>query len=398
MAKNMTHKEFNISAFEKELHKILNWWISHVNEKNATGFIGQIDGTNIKHPDHPRSVILNARILWSFSAAARLGNKEYLEIANKSFLYFSKHFLDHRYGGLYWMVDKGGNKIDGKKQVYAQAFGIYAFTEYYLFTNNDEALEKAISIFDLLEKHARDPIHGGYWEAFSEDWKPIKEVALSEKEGNDTKTMNTHLHILECYTNLYRSLKIEKIKAALENLITLYLDKFIAPENARLKLFFDNEWDENINHDSFGHEIESAWLLNEASEILGNESLIKVTKEIGQKIALRVLKQGYSPQGGIYNERSLLGQYEEIYDWWPQAEAVIGFYDAYQNSGNDAHLKAAQKSWEFINKYIIDHEKGEWYWASDSNGSPIITEDKAGPWKAPYHNSRMCMEMIKRIK
>ena len=388
---------FNKEAFELELKSIFDWWTNNILEENGFGFIGRIDGLGHKYPEAPKSVILNTRILWAFSAASRLGYKEYMTIANKAFDFLEKHFIDRENGGLYWMLDAGGTPIDVKKQVYAQAFGIYAFTEYYLCTGESRSLEMADNLFQLIESHCKDNKNGGYFEAKTQTWQVLSDVALSEKEGNDAKTMNTHLHLMEAYTNLVRCTREVKYVDALDALIRLYVDKFVDQETFRLKLFFDENWNENESHESFGHEIESAWLLNEACEVLGDDVLASQIQRITTQIALRVKEVGIDDNGAIHNDRHSDGHYDVQRDWWPQAEGVVGYFDAYQKTYSEAFLETANDIWTYIQLYIKDYENGEWFWACSQAGIPNIAEDKAGPWKAPYHNGRMCIEMIKRL-
>ncbi len=385
-------------AFDRELDNILSWWANNMLDEEGQGFIGRIDGSGIKHPGAPRGIVMYTRILWSFAAAVQSVKIAYLPLAKKAYQYIIDHFLDRKNGGLYWMVDKSGYPLDKKKQIYAQAFGIYAFATYYQCTGEPEALQIANQIFLLIEKHAHDHEKRGYLEAMTEDWHWMEDVRLSDKEANDKKTMNTHLHLLECFTQLYKVDQRPLYAQALEDLIILYKNKFVDLKTGRLKLFFDEDWNENLTHHSYGHEIESVWLMNEAAEVLGNQKLKESVIDVSLQIAERVIKEGVDGNGAIYNEKSLEGQYHPWRDWWPQAEGVIGFYDAFQKTGKKVYKQASEKCWNYIQQFIIDHNNGEWYWACDQQGRPIITEDKAGPWKAPYHNSRMCMEMINRLE
>ena len=391
------HKPFKTSSFKRELNNILTWWAREMLDHEQDGFIGRVDANGVKYPKSEKAVILNTRILWTFSAAWNAGFRDHEEICHASFQYIINHFVDQVNGGLFWMLDYQGHPINKRKQVYAQAFGIYALTEYHKAFNNQEALYLAVSIFKLLEEHALDPIHGGYLEAFGETWNQIEDVRLSSKDENDLKTMNTHLHILEAYTNLYRYHKDKDFEKALQNLVKTYVHQFIDNKTKRLKLFFDEKWNENINHHSFGHEIESVWLIHEAVEVLDDHELLEWVKEFTIPMAHRVLMEGMSPLGGIFNEKGLDGHYDGKKDWWPQAEAVIGFFDAWQKTQNIFFLEASKSCWEFIQQFIIDQEKGEWHWGVEGANELQIEEDKAGPWKAPYHNARMCLEMIRRL-
>lgn len=390
--------DFSVESFEKELHNILGWWATNMPDSHE-GFIGRVDGLGKAHPVADRGIVLNARILWAFSAAASATGKIlYTAMAERAFYYIIKYFEDPENGGYFWLVDWQGKPVDTKKQIYAQAFVIYAFTEYYMLTSNPEALDKAKSLFVLIENKSYDQSKNGYFEAMTMDWRRMDDVRLSDKDANEVKTMNTHLHLLESYTNLYRCDQSTQVFDALSNLILLYKSQFIDPQHGRLKLFFDEDWNENLTHHSFGHEIESVWLLNEAAHVLGDNEVQSEVKEITLKIAHRNKNEGIHPNGAVYNDRHLDGWYSNVFDWWPQAEGVIGFYDAYEKSGEKSFKEAAVACWNYIKNHLIDYENGEWYWGCDMNNQPVLGEDKAGPWKAPYHNSRMCLEMMKRLK
>jgi mannobiose 2-epimerase len=389
---------FTKQAFKNELLQILDWWSTHTVDNVNGGFIGRMDGKGLVQANADKGVILNTRILWTFSAALNAGLELYKPFAERAFKYIERYFADQIEGGFYWMVDAEGNPKNKRKQIYAQAFGIYALTEYHMATGDETALERAIRIFNLIEDKSLDPVNKGYIEAMSNDWQMIEDVRLSDKDSNSVKTMNTHLHILEAYTNLYRCNPVGKIKTALSDLIQLYCDQFIDVRMGRLKLFFDINWKENMTHHSFGHEIESAWLLFEAAKVLGQDEIMRYIVPFIDAMVERVTREGISPNGGIYNERTPDGTYDTMQDWWPQAEAVVGFYDAYQRTKKKDYLRASAHCWDFINHSMKDNKHGEWFWSVDQHGIPNTVEDIAGPWKAPYHNARMCLEMIKRLQ
>lgn len=361
------------------------------------GFYGRIDGAGNLHRDADKSVILHTRILWTFSAGARLtGNEEYRALADRAFQYLLEYFWDPEAGGVYWMLDFKGNPAQDKKQLYAQAFAMYALTEYYRLSANTQALDKAKTLFGMMEKHSRDRMRGGYLEAFGRDWQPIADLRLSDKDANEAKTMNTHLHVLEAYTNLYRVAPTTATAAALKALILLFLEKFIDPHNGHLNLFFDEDWNLKSKEISFGHDIEASWLLCEAAEVLGNTSLLKKAKNAAVLIADTTLREGVDEtDGGMFYaahaDRTISHPNK---DWWPQAEAVVGFLNAWKISGETHFLSAAQRSWHFIDDKLIDRVHGEWFWALNAEGQPDVLNDKAGPWKCPYHNGRACLEIL----
>lgn len=391
-------QQLAVSA-EKELQNILSWWSSRMIDLENGGFYGLVDGHGKLHLQAGKGVILNTRILWTFSAAARqTGSEEYRAVAERAFHYLLEYFWDEKNSGVYWMLDFRGQPVQPKKQVYAQAFAIYALSEFFLLTRQTEALERARELFQLIEQNSRDTAKGGYFEAFARDWSPLEDLRLSDKDANEAKTMNTHLHILEAYTTLLQTGPNEKVWEALKSLIVLFLEKFIDPETAHLRLFFDKNWNLKSDKISFGHDIETAWLLTHAAEILGDESLISKTRAVAVCIAERTLEVGFDPaNNGLWNEADSKGLTDCDKEWWPQIEAVVGFLNAWQISGESRFAEAAIRSWGFIQNYLLDRENGEWFWGLKADGSPDRDHEKAGHWKCPYHNGRGCMEIISRV-
>lgn len=382
---------------EAELINILEWWQTKMVDDFNGGFYGRRDGYGKLYPTADKGIILNTRILWTFSAAARKkGGQNYETMADRSYQYLLEYFWDKNYGGVYWMVDYQGNLVNGRKQIYAQAFAIYAFTEYYQLTQKREALDRAIEIFDLVEQYSLDKSHGGYLEAFGNDWQPIADFRLSVKDANEAKTMNTHLHILEAYTNLYKVYKAEAVKDALQRLIELFINHFIDPETKHLHLFFDENWELKSHEVSYGHDIEAAWLLVKAAKELEEPNLLDHCSKLALEIANVTIQEGLDEDGSLFYEGKGIQITNSNKHWWPQAEGVLGFYYAFKISGDERYLSHAKLIWQFIDTFLKDRNQGEWYWMVDQSGRPILDqEDQAGPWKAPYHNGRMCLELMK---
>ncbi len=387
-------------ALQRELLQILDWWMAHTPDHEQGGFIGRMDGQGKIHPEAEKGIILNTRILWTFSAAARLmPHPEYRRMADRAFDYLVRHFWDREEGGFFWTVDRRGLPHETKKQVYAQAFGIYSLSEYYLLTQNAEALNKATETFALLERFSRDREKGGYLEAYSRDWFLLDDLRLSDKDANEAKTMNTHLHVLEAYTSLLRAQPADKqVRQALQELTRLFLTKFIDPETARMHLFFDVDWQVKSHEISFGHDIECSWLLAEAAEVLREPLLEKEANQMAVRMANAVLENGLDSDGGIWNEAGPNGLSDTDKHWWPQAEGVVGFLNAWQLSRDPRFYEAAEAVWQFIEQKMKDPEFGEWYWRVNNGGEPITTEDKVSQWKCPYHNGRACMEAMRRLQ
>lgn len=382
-----------MNSFEKELTgNILPFWMNKMQDEEYGGFYGQTDGNNVLHPQANKGAVMNARILWTFSAAYRMLKKEeYLEVACRAFNYILDHFLDKTYGGTYWELDYTGNSVNAKKQIYAQGFMLYGFSEFYRATGDEKALLAAKDFFFLLEKCHDDDL-GGYPEAFTREWQPIEDVRLSDKDANEKKTMNTHLHILEPYTNLCRVWDDECLKIAQKRLVNIFIEKIVDKQTWHLGLFFDEEWRLKSTAISYGHDIEASWLLYEAATLLNDPDLLDRVKSVSLKIA-EAATEGLMPDGSLIYEKKENHMDAERH-WWVQAEAVVGFMYAYKNSGDLFYKERAMETWDFIREYIIDKEYGEWYWSCFSDGSVNRKDDKAGFWKCPYHNGRMCLELI----
>ncbi|MDR1120875.1 MAG: AGE family epimerase/isomerase [Dysgonamonadaceae bacterium] len=374
---------------------ILPFWIEKMQDRENGGFYGRIDGCNQLHPQANKGAVLNCRILWTFSAAYRvLKNPEYLQVAQRAYEYIERCFIDREWGGVYWEVDCFGNPVNTKKQSYAQGFALYGFSEFYRATGDMRALERAKEFFRLIE-NCRDQKLGGYFEAFTRDWQPVDDVRLSDKDENEVKTMNTHLHILEPYTNLLRVWKDESLMTAQRKLIDIFTDKILDKTNFHLKLFFDENWMLKSQGVSYGHDIEASWLLYEAAEVLDDSVLLKKIKTVSLNIA-DAAAEGLQADGSmIYECRDNMHPLSADFDrhWWVQAETVVGMMYAYRNSGNEIYKLRAQNAWEYIQNNLIDHENGEWHWSRRADGTINRMDDKAGFWKCPYHNGRMCLEL-----
>ena len=379
------------------LTNILPYWMSRMVDEEFGGFHGRRDGYDHLKLKADKGIILNTRILWTFSHAAyRLKDSNYKRVADRAYQYITRYFIDSKFRGVYWMVNFEGNPLVTKKQVYAQAFAIYAFAEYFKASGKKESLDHAIDLFHLTETYSFDQYENGYLEAFDREWKLLEDLRLSDKDANEKKTMNTHLHILEAYTSLYRVWKDAFLGKQLRNLILIFRDKIIS--NAKhFNLFFDEHWNVKSHEISFGHDIEGSWLLFEAAEALEDENLINEIKKLSLAMVEETLQQGFDEDGGLMNEADDKGLIDGDKHWWPQAEALVGLVNAWQLSANDKYLEAAIRTWRFIQTKLIDKEYGEWYWRVDRSGVVNRDEDKSGPWKCPYHNGRAMLELMNRL-
>jgi mannobiose 2-epimerase len=376
---------------------LLPFWYEHAIDEERGGFIGQMTTDNRVVPDAKKGAVLNARILWTFAAVYRqLGSTPARAFAERARHYLNEHFWDGEYGGIYWMLEADGTPAETRKQIYAQAFALYAFAEDYRATGHEPSRERAIALFRLIEEKSFDVEHSGYREAFRQDWGPLDDVRLSEKDLNARKSMNTHLHVLEAYTTLYQVWPDDTLRSQLERLLADFLEHVMTPEG-HLRLFFDEDWTALSRQISYGHDIEASWLLQEAAKALGNGSLQQAASRTAVSLARTTLREGQDADGGILFEGGPEGVWDGDKHYWPQAEAVVGFLNAYQETGERPFLKGAQDVWVFVQEYLVDRTGGEWYLRVRRDGTPVRDADKIGPWKGPYHHVRACLEVMARV-
>jgi mannobiose 2-epimerase len=393
------------ARIEKELREnILPFWMRYAMDRETGGFYGKIDCDGHIGREAPRASVIHSRILWTFSAACRLVDVEYRATADWAYDYIVKKFWDAGYGGVYWMLDHQGNPLSGRKQIYAQAFAAYAMAEYYRATGKPEAREFAQRLFRLIEDHSRDAVWKGYLEARGRDWSALEDLRLSEKDLNCPKSMNTHLHVMEAYTNLLRVWRDPELVARQEELLEVTMDRIVDNTTGHFKLFFDNQWNSLNDRVSFGHDIEGSWLILEAAEVLGGAALADRARRLAVRMAQTVYDEGLDKDGSLFYEADSQGvMTDPNKHWWAQAEAVVGFYNAYQLSGQEHFLNQAYRVWEYIEEKIVDKVHGEWHAKLSPQGVPYLEKEDpdaclAGPWKCPYHNSRVCYEMMERLK
>ncbi len=342
-----------------------------------------------------KGCILNSRITWFFSKAYKvLGDKSLLEEASHGYEFMKKYCVDKEYGGVFWSVNYDGTPEDTTKHTYNQAFIIYALSAYYDATGDEESIQLASDIYKIIEEKCTDA--EGYLEAFDRKFQPAENDKLSENGVIADKTMNTLLHVFEAYTEFYRVTGREDVKKRLEWIMDIIADKIYNPVLKRQEVFFDAHYNSLIDLHSYGHDIETAWLLDYGTEVLGEE---KYTKKIGE-ITRALTKQIYET---AFDGHSLSNECEKgVVDtdrvWWVQAEGVIGFLNGYQHdTTKKEYLEASKSIWEYIREFVIDKRNGsEWFWLVDKDGKPYEDRPIIEPWKCPYHNGRMCLEVIRR--
>jgi mannobiose 2-epimerase len=391
-------KELRAEAFQELSGNILPFSMHFVVDREHGGFYGHVANNRVAPKEAPKGLVQHSRMLWIFAHASRLvGDPDYPPVALRALDALSDWFWDVAHGGFFWMVDHLGQPLQTIKFAYGQAFALYGLVEYHLVCSDAQCLERAIEIYHLLERYGRDPEYGGYWEACHRDWSLAADRHLDETDLPVAKGMNTHLHILEAYTNLLRTWDDGGLKASLQALIHIILRHILNRETHHLSLFFDREWRSLSDIVSYGHDIECSWLLVEAAEVLGNPELLAQVQEAALQMAYATLEHGVDADGGLFDAGTPSGVTGHAKDWWPQAEALVGFLNAYQLNGDPRFLDASLASWHFVQEYLVDREYGEWFETIDELGCPL-DRAKAGLWKTPYHNGRACLEIMGRVQ
>jgi len=388
------------ARIESDLRQnILPFWINHAVDQATGSFHGELNHDLVLNRAAERGALLSTRILWTYAAAYRAYREPaHLAMAEHAYADLFARFHDATHGGFYWSIAADGTVLRDRKQVYAQAFAIYALSEFHAATDRQAPLDQAIATFRLIEAHARESAFGGYLEAFGRAWEPIADMRLSAIDQNDPKSQNTLLHIMEAYTNLLRVWPDAGLRRALTELVEIMLTRVVGAATGHLGLFFANDWALHSDKISYGHDIEAAWLLTEAANALGDPALTARIRALAVKIADVTLIEGTDADGGIYNQGGPAGVIDFSKEWWPQAEAVIGFLNAYQFSHDERHLAAALHTWDFIEARLIDRKNGEWFRGVTRDGQVITSFEKVGFWKCPYHNGRMGLEAVRRLR
>jgi mannobiose 2-epimerase len=375
---------------------LLPYWSTRMVDYKNGGFYGRIDVNDKVYPNEDKGGILNARILWTYSSAYRvLGDTAYLRLAKRAKNYIMACFIDRIYGGAYRSVKPNGIPSDTRKQVYTQSFFIYGLSEYYRATGDKEALESAKAIFELLEKYALDREAGGYFEVFDRQWQRSHDLLIGESTVKDEKTMNTHLHVMEAYANLYKAWPDKRVAESLRKLIVIFLDRIADPQTSHLICFMDRNWKRTSETDSYGHDIESSWLLYESALQLSDPVLLSRVMKTSIKIAAAAADGLQSDGSIIYEKDRVTGRENRERSWWAQAETVVGYLNAFEMTRDEKYLEKSLNCWNYIKNHIVD-ARGGWF-SSVSESGLTGKGDKGGFWVCPYHNGRMCLEVIERI-
>jgi mannobiose 2-epimerase len=393
-------KDFSQRASGQLFGQIMPFWCGPALDHEQGGWMGWL--SNDLKPDRtqPKGLIVNSRILWAFSAVHQARpDALFKQMAGRAFDFVMNHFWDAQLGGAFWRLDDTGRVLDDSKKIYGQAFYIYALAEYHRAFGVPVALARAIDLFELIERHAHDPGHGGYLEVRQRNWSEADaDARLSDKDMNEKKSMNNHLHLLEAYTNLYRVWKDQRVEQRLRELIALFEQRILDPRTLHLHHFFNEQWQVRSDTYTFGHDIEGTWLLCEAAEVLGDISLLKRVQAVALRMAEVALREGIDVDGALRYEGKMGKIIDAGKECWPQAEAVIGFLNAFQLSGDEKYLNASLRAWDFIENHLVDRVHGEWFWRITPEGRVDPTLPKVSEWKDPYHGSRACLETLHRLR
>ncbi|HTY88264.1 MAG TPA: AGE family epimerase/isomerase [Candidatus Acidoferrum sp.] len=394
----------DLTQFSERISKqlygnILPFWCGPAMDRKQGGWMAWL--SNDLKPDRtqPKGLIVNARILWVFSAVHQVRPEPlYRQMADRAFEFVTQRFWDPQWGGAFWRLDDTGRVLDDSKKIYGQAFCIYALAEYYRAFQAPPAKARALELFELIERHAHDDPFGGYLEVRRRDWSEADASArLSDKDMNEKKSMNNHLHVLEAYTNLCRVWREPRVEERLRELIHLFERHILDGRTLHLHHFFDEQWRVRSDTYTFGHDIEATWLLCEAAEVLGDAVLLQRVQDLAVRMAEVVLHESIDSDGALRYE----GKDGKIIDagkeCWPQAEAVIGFLNAYQLAGDEKYYRASLRAYDFIEQKLVDRVHGEWFWRITPEGQVDPALPKVSEWKGPYHGSRMCLETLHRL-
>ena len=394
-----TVQQFSLAVRNELENNLVPFWLERSVDPEYGGFIGQMSNNGIIDPRAPKGLILNARVLWTFAALYRFNkDNRYLDMARRAYDYLETYFWDRSHGGTFWQVDFQGHPLDDKKKIYGQAFYIYALAEYYQAFGGEPAIKIARQLYDLIETNSRDKIYGGYIEVCNRNWSIAEDLRLSEKDMDEKKSMNNHLHLLEAYTNLYRIWPDTHLRERLTELFDIFDWRITDQTSGHLNHFFDEKWQPKSANYTFGHDIEASWLLCEAADVLGDSNMTSRAQRLALRLARITLAEALDDDGGLCYEGRAGKVTDPNREWWPQAESIVGFLNAYELSSDRSFFEAALKAWDFIEKYFVDRKDGEWFWRIDRAGCPDPAEPKVSQWKGPYHNVRTCLEIISRLK
>ncbi len=398
MVEELNRGQHLVRQVRSEAMRLLNYWHRDVLRDDGS-FYGVVDARGRIQEDAPLSLILATRLLWTFSRAMNSGlvaSDQYQKEVDGLYRYLVDTFFDPESLGFYWMVDVNGVAIYPHKHIYGQAFSVYALAEYYAASGHLEALRYAQLTYEVIEAVAADPRHGGYLESFNQAFEFDASSRLSSINRGAAKTMNTHLHLLEAFTRLFQIWPNPTLKARLTDLLDLMVNKVVDPVTFHFHGFFDQQWRPQSREASYGHDIEGSWLMVEAAHALKDTARLKAVQALCLNMVEAVWNEGADEMHGLMNEGIEGRITDDGFDWWPQAEALVGLINAYQVSGKAQYLERAYGVWEFIDGYVINRQQGEWHARLGKDHQPKES-NLVDAWKCPYHNTRACLEVMQRL-
>lgn len=402
----MTHMNAKLQklydmAVKELTENLLPWWMTVAVDEENGGFYGAVGNDNVPVPHATKFITLNARLIWTFSSAYRiLGDEQYKVMAERAYDYFIKHFWDDAHDACHTRVDEFGNPVDKHRYIYGNAFAIYGLSEYARAFDSEEARSYARRLVASLEKYDYDPVYKGYFESLNEDMTHNPWIHGVNRNPSDEKTMNTHLHLIEAYTCLLRTEKTNLMQRKVREQLYVMLNKIVDHDIHHYYYFQDRAWNPTTQEISFGHDIEGSWLMMETAEVLGEPEAMRYAQDTCMNIARACYEQGFRHEdGAMFSEYDpVTGHASNRLSWWEQNEAVVGFLNAWEITGDEKFLDASLKCFEFADKHFVDHEKGGWFAVLSLDGTQVASAQKQNDYTCPYHNGRMCMEIIERYR
>lgn len=379
---------------------LLPWWMRHAVDHENGGFYGQVDHRNQPVAGATKFIVLNARLIWTFSAAYRvLGDPACREMADRAYRYFIDHFWDREHGGAFTRLDARGSVLDDHKFIYGNAFALYGLCEYARATGCGEALDYARQLFGCLESHVYDPVYKGYFESCDRNWDVNPWLRGVNRQPSDVKTINTHLHLIEAYTSLLRVEDTPAVRSKVREHLYVMLNRIVNRDIHHYHCFQARDWTPTSTVISFGHDIEGSWLMTETADVLNEPEARRAARDTCVNMARAALEEGFRSDGAMLTQYDpATGERADCLSWWEQNEAVVGFLNAWELTGEEKFLDASLSCFGFIERHFIDHEGGGWHPMLTLDGTPILTIPKGDGYICPYHNSRMSMEIIERYR
>jgi mannobiose 2-epimerase len=382
---------------------VLRFWYPDTIDREHGGFLIDHDAAGRFKGEAPKAIVTQARMVWLSARLVRegRGGDAMREAARQGYRFLMDRMWDKTHGGFYWEVDRSGTRVAAaNKHLYGQAFGLYALSEYALATNDATALADARRLFDLLETKAHDAEFGGYREFFAADWTPPPTDARPYLGGSaDWKLMNTHLHLMEALSVLYRADRSPRVALRLGELIAIQSNAVVRKATGACTDRYQRDWTPILDADgaraSYGHDLENIWLIVDALDALGLAT--SPYHDLFTQLFAYSMKFGYDKaQGGFYDSGPL-GQPADrrAKVWWVQAEALVSALTMFKLTGDPVYARVFLDTWRFVDTTQTDWKSGEWHPTITPEGAP--TGEKAHRWKAGYHNGRALLESLRLI-